>query len=240
MNTITMQNRKAEAGFTLVELAIVMIIIGLLIGGVLKGQELANNAKITATVAQVKAIDAAASTFKDMYNSMPGDIRNASARLPNCNAAPCSVAGANGNGRVEGAVNFATPTGEATAFFVQLAAADLLSGIDGTAGTGWGQQYPKSKSNGGFYAGYNNNAVGTATAANARAGNYLYLISDMAAGAADDTLTPNEAFRIDSKLDDGVGDTGTVIARAAQCAAAGVYQEAQQGRLCDLAIRIQN
>jgi prepilin-type N-terminal cleavage/methylation domain-containing protein len=51
--------QTSQAGFTLVELAIVMIIIGLLIAGVLKGQELIANARVTSTVAQVKAIDAA-------------------------------------------------------------------------------------------------------------------------------------------------------------------------------------
>jgi prepilin-type N-terminal cleavage/methylation domain-containing protein len=55
---------RPQAGFTLVELAIVMIIIGLLIAGVLKGQALIANAQVTATVAQVKAIEAATSTFK--------------------------------------------------------------------------------------------------------------------------------------------------------------------------------
>ena len=49
------KHMRAQAGFTLVELAIVMIIIGLLIAGVLKGQALIGNAKVTAQVAQVKA-----------------------------------------------------------------------------------------------------------------------------------------------------------------------------------------
>ena len=66
------KNMRAQAGFTLVELAIVMIIIGLLIAGVLKGQALIGNAKVTAQVAQIKSIDAATSTFKDMYCLFPG------------------------------------------------------------------------------------------------------------------------------------------------------------------------
>ena len=66
--------QTSQAGFTLVELAIVMIIIGLLIAGVLKGQELIGNARVTSTVAQIKAIDAATSTFKDTYAALPGDM----------------------------------------------------------------------------------------------------------------------------------------------------------------------
>ena len=84
------KHMRAQAGFTLVELAIVMIIIGLLIAGVLKGQALIGNAKVTAQVAQIKSIDAATSTFKDMYAALPGDMLNATNRLPNCAAAPCT------------------------------------------------------------------------------------------------------------------------------------------------------
>src|ERR1700732_4041122 len=91
------KHMRAQAGFTLVELAIVMIIIGLLIAGVLKGQALINNARVTSTVAQNKAIDAAISTFRDTYASLPGDLVNPAARLPNCLAAPC-VAAVAGNG----------------------------------------------------------------------------------------------------------------------------------------------
>ena len=84
--TPSQKNMRGQAGFTLVELAIVMIIIGLLIAGVLKGQQLITNAQIAATVAQVKAFDAATTSFKDMYAAMPGDMSTAAslARLPNC------------------------------------------------------------------------------------------------------------------------------------------------------------
>jgi prepilin-type N-terminal cleavage/methylation domain-containing protein len=91
------KHMRSEAGFTLVELAIVMIIIGLLIAGVLKGQALIQNAQVTATVAQDKAIEAATTTFKDTYNMLPGDITSPNTKLPNCGAAPCLTAG-NGDG----------------------------------------------------------------------------------------------------------------------------------------------
>lgn len=73
-----------QRGFTLVELAIVMTIIGLLIGGILKGQEMIQNARVTATIAQVKAIEAATTTFRDAYNGMPGDLVRAGTRVPGC------------------------------------------------------------------------------------------------------------------------------------------------------------
>ena len=82
---------KRQAGFTLVELAVVMIIIGLLIGGVLKGQELIANAQITGTASAIKGIDAATTTFRDTFATMPGDMRTPNTRLPNCAAAPCAT-----------------------------------------------------------------------------------------------------------------------------------------------------
>lgn len=75
---------KNQNGFTLVELAIVMTIIGLLIGGILKGQELMQNARVTATVAQVKSYESATFTFIDKYSALPGDLVTASERLPGC------------------------------------------------------------------------------------------------------------------------------------------------------------
>ena len=71
-------------GFTLVELAIVMTIIGLLIGGILKGQELMENARVTATAAQIKSYEAAMTSFKDIYQATPGDMPLAGTRLQNC------------------------------------------------------------------------------------------------------------------------------------------------------------
>src|SRR5271170_4444563 len=103
------KNMRGEGGFTLVELAIVMIIIGLLIAGVLKGQALIGNARVTATVAQTKAIEAATSTFRDTYASLPGDMLTPAPRLQNCLGAPCTTAG-DGNGILNNTPNI-TPVG---------------------------------------------------------------------------------------------------------------------------------
>jgi prepilin-type N-terminal cleavage/methylation domain-containing protein len=127
---------KNQSGFTLIELAIVMIIIGLLIGGILKGQELVGNARVTATVAQIKGIDGAISTFRDKYSAMPGDIQSAFTRLPNCTANPCRRGG-NADGRID--INVGGTPGisrENTLAFVHLAAADLISGVQNVDGVG--------------------------------------------------------------------------------------------------------
>ncbi len=71
MFTRGMKNR--EAGFTLVEIAIVMVIIGLLIGGVLKGQAMVQNAKVKRVVKQADEIRAAVMSFYDKYGVYPGD-----------------------------------------------------------------------------------------------------------------------------------------------------------------------
>jgi len=235
------QPAQCQAGFTLVELAIVMIIIGLLIGGVLKGQQLITNAQITATVAQVKAIDAATTSFKDQYANLPGDMLTPNARIPNCPAAGnCGIVG-NGDGKVEqvafAAVDFnAAPTLEQLGYWAQLNAAGLLTSINppqaaqGATG-GWGGYAPASKINGGgFDVGWNGGGAlfpseSGGVAANVASGTYLALhgttAAAMAATIADGFLKPNYASRIDAKIDDGVASSGTVLAGGMATTAAG-------------------
>lgn len=69
---------EAIKGFTLVEISIVLVIIGMLIGGILVAQDLVHAAELRATVSQFEAFDAGVTTFRLKFNSLPGDMPNAS------------------------------------------------------------------------------------------------------------------------------------------------------------------
>jgi len=83
---------KKQSGFTLIEIAIVLVIIGLLLGGVLKGQEMMTNAKIKRVSNDFNGISAAVFSYLDRYSAFPGDDPNADDRWGG------SVTGGNGNG----------------------------------------------------------------------------------------------------------------------------------------------
>ena len=181
-----MKCNQSQKGFTLVELAIVMTIIGLLIGGILKGQELMENARTTATIAQVKAYEAATTSFRDSYNAMPGDLPNALNRIPNCTANCNPVAATAGNSIIGlpgwGAGGFAAQvaaTGmpkppaavgdETGLFWMHLLLSDLISGVTdaaiaavpaGAIVPAWGETHPSARSGGGFIVGYNDGTRG--------------------------------------------------------------------------------
>src|SRR3954465_2634734 len=71
------QLRTAQQGFTLVEIAIVLVIIGLLLGGILKGQEMITQAKIKNIINDLNGLAAAMSSYQDRYRALPGDELNA-------------------------------------------------------------------------------------------------------------------------------------------------------------------
>src|SRR4249919_3452420 len=72
--------KRKQAGFTLVEIAIVLVIIGLLLGGILKGQEMITQARIKNVVNDFNGITAAYFSYMDRYKAVPGDDINASGR----------------------------------------------------------------------------------------------------------------------------------------------------------------
>jgi len=85
-----MKTLRSNKGFTLVELAIVLVIIGIILGAVLKGQELINNAKIKRLYNQYREVLAAVYTYYDKYGKYPGDDPNAATRWPTATPVPVS------------------------------------------------------------------------------------------------------------------------------------------------------
>ena len=86
---------RKQAGFTLIEIAIVLVIIGLLLGGVLKGQELITSARVRNLISQQDGVKAAYFGFLDRYRSLPGDYALATTTIAN------TTANGNANGQIE-------------------------------------------------------------------------------------------------------------------------------------------
>ncbi len=92
--------KRNQSGFTLIEIAIVLVIIGLLLGGVLKGQELINSAKVKNLATDFKNVPIYIYGYQDKYKALPGDDLNAQIHL---NAASgVTVVNGNGNGIING------------------------------------------------------------------------------------------------------------------------------------------
>jgi prepilin-type N-terminal cleavage/methylation domain-containing protein len=141
------QGSTTQSGFTLVEISIVMIIIGLLIGGIFGGMKLVDNANVQKTIQDLKAIESAALTFRDTYRALPGDIRNPNTRIPNCTDTPCVTTG-NGNriiGTAQLVTGAITSTSENFVFWHHLTAANLISlGIRPTTDMQYGEGQPEA------------------------------------------------------------------------------------------------
>ena len=123
--------KSQQSGFTLVEIAIVLVIIGLLLGGILKGQELINSAKAKSLANDFRAIPVYIYGYQDKFRSLPGDDAQADTHLTGANKA--TTGGTIGNGRIEGLWDSTTATDESVLFWQHVRLAGLATG-DTTAG----------------------------------------------------------------------------------------------------------
>src|SRR5262252_100149 len=118
-----MRTNYRQAGFTLVEIAIVLVIIGLLLGGILKGQEMITQAKIKNVINDFNGLSAPVNSYRDRYRMLPGDDSGANARWNlggNAN-------NGDGNGVVAGKYND-TAGAESQLFWLHLRQAGFVPG----------------------------------------------------------------------------------------------------------------
>ncbi len=223
--------KKKQRGFTIVELAIVVMIIGLATGAVIMGARMITNSRLVATYMQVQTVSTSLKAFTDKYRAMPGDMPNATTRLSNCDNIPAGSC-TNGNGNnVIGPVDqpiFVDQAGAAydenRLFWYHLTSADLIIheiNIHAPVSTPtWGLTNPAAPADGGF------NVISMTGSTNDMPNDFLsgvYIVWQMTptgdASAAENTIvTPRDAEYLDQKFDDGRPLTGTIRGRGGNSA----------------------
>lgn len=222
-----------KSGFTLIELAIVLVIVGLLSGGILTAQTLIRASEMRAVQSEFQRYTTAVNAFRERYFGLPGDLPNATRfwkRQYNSTACP-SPSGAvlddngtcdgNGDGNIL-AASAAGESGEFAQFWRQLALAGLVEGMyTGRAGPGgiWHGvrevNIPASKlGNAAWSEVFWATQDGNASLFNGAYGNTLLLGGqDVAIEPIQRVLRPEEAWNLDAKIDDGMPAVGKVVVR---------------------------
>lgn len=196
---------RKQAGFTLIEIAIVLVIIGLLLGGVLKGQELINSAKVKNFAQDFRNIPLFIYGYQDKFKALPGDdarvVNNVTgstlATTPvtsGGNACPANIC--QGNGVIDGLWDSTTATDESFLFWQHVRLSGLAAGPTATADANY---RPRNADGGvlGIEAGIGN---GTRYILNFSP---TYLVCSSA-------ILGKYAKQLDTTLDDGATDTGSV------------------------------
>lgn len=229
-----MARRSDHNGFTLIELAIVIVATGLIVGVALVGNDLVQTSSIRSVVSDIEKINSGVNTFRAKYAGLPGDllaskaatfnlIQGTSAAIPGRPSDAITSGRGDGNGLVEGCATETPMLGCETAlFWVDLSQAAMIPGIwktyDGTALYATDTSPANPISNFLFRTKIGDNAYLMAFPGHGR--NQLALGSVSVTGGtvtiANNTpaaaLSPQQAGGIDTKLDDGLPAQGTVVA----------------------------
>lgn len=190
---------KKQTGFTLIELAIVLVIIGLLLGGVLRGQELINSAKAKNITADLKNVQIFIYGYQDKFRAIPGDDANVATHI-NGGTPATTPAGTLNNAQINGTWNSATATDESFLFWQHVRLAGFATG---PTAVGDAAYLPRNAESGRFGVQSLNAAFVTIVDVAPMTGSYV-------------TCTENIAGRlvkqIDANLDDGNTATGSLRA----------------------------
>lgn len=215
-------------GFSLVELSIVLVILGLLTGGILAGQSLIRAAELRSISSDYQRYVTAVSTFRDKYFALPGDFAKAtsfwtaSGTCPGVSGtAAAGVCNGDGSGVLQ---QIATPSNELFGAWEHLALAGLIEGsYSGNTGDAsvainrtpiYGTNAPRSKISS---AGWMFHSQGTITVVDTLffEGDYNNILSfgTVSPNGYGPAIKPEEAWNIDTKMDDGKPGLGRVRMR---------------------------
>ena len=184
--------KTKQTGFTLVEIAIVLVIIGLLLGGILKGQEMITQAKIKNVLNDFNGVTAAVNSYQDRYRALPGDDSTAATRWTG------SFSG-DGNGVF----------GTAGTTLYNAAAATPAAGTDETLKFWWHLRLP------GFVGGSTAATAAASVQQPANAANGIMGVQTTGMGftsniVCSSNLPDKIAIAVDTQMDDGTATTGQV------------------------------
>ncbi len=186
---------RRQAGFTLIEIAIVLVIIGLLLGGILKGQELINSARVKNLATDFRNVPVFIYGYQDKFRSLPGDDPAVVAHL-GATAVSAPAGPTLGNGVLNGAWDSTTNTDDTFLFWQHVRLAGLAPGPTAIAAA----DYPPLNAVGGRVG-----VQSTAPLTTMNSGTYFIC----SAG-----ISGKFAKQLDTQLDDGDTDAGTVQAGA--------------------------
>ena len=188
--------KHQQSGFTLVEIAIVLVIIGLLLGGVLKGQELINSAKAKSYAQDFRTIQAGLYGFQDRFKGIPGDLAGANTKITGATLATTPVSSPPGNGNIGGAWDSTTATDESCLAWQHMRLAGFLAGGT-TVDCNLGSAYLQINADGGRIG---ISSTMQMTAPTAMAGSYNICSTG---------VLGKIAKQLDAQLDDGNTATGS-------------------------------
>ncbi len=191
-------SKNRQSGFTLIEIAIVLVIIGLLLGGVLKGQEMINSAKVKNIANDFRQIPVYIYGYQDRFRAIPGDDARVVANISG-NLATTPAVSTVGNSVINGLWDSSTNTDESFLFWQHVRLAGLSAGPTNIADA---THIPRN-ADGGIMGIQSNVGFVTITAPTAMTGTYII---------CSDGILGKFVKQLDITLDDGEASTGSVRA----------------------------